>query len=212
MAETPELRTQQLQELVLAELCRVIELQVDGEPVAWKPIRSELSSKHHILFFCYLEAPCQVDDQPVEIVIRDHSFPELENQLRLALRPRRTKRLRANVAPLVIRTERIMLSELSTDDAQDARRMRAVVAPADYEADAGSNAKVEPLPDKPFPQEPLPRESIAEVSENAASDAAAESNEDVRTTSWARFIVFSVAIVFLALGGWLWFKQMGRTG
>ena len=133
IASTPEARTQQLQPLVLDELCQVLELTVDGQSVAWQPIRSELSSKHHVLFFCYLEAPLQIGEQPVEIEVRDRSFPKLENQLRLALRPRRTQRLRANVAPLVIRADRIMLSEIAKEDADAARRMRAIVAARDYD-------------------------------------------------------------------------------
>lgn len=227
IADLPEQRIEQLRDLVLTELARVIELRIDGVPVSFTPVGSELSSKHHILFFCYFEAHCQIVDRPVEIVIHDRSFPKLENQLRLALRPRRTKRLRSNVEPLVIRSDRIMLNELPSDIQKDARRIRAIVAPSDYEAPSRGVAEVattpptsvssevarDPIPDAELP--PQVSEEAAKGPDPVASDRMMDRDQsfsrlDSANVTWAQGVLIALALLFIVSGIWMWQTQSRR--
>lgn len=128
IAETPQARIEQLREILLVEFANDLQLEIAGQAIELTPVSSELSSKHHVLFFLTIRGEYEMSTEPREVELVDAMFTNWKNQMRLAIRPRQTEMFEANVEPLIVRAERLELWKLAEDDAQAARRMHAYAA------------------------------------------------------------------------------------
>lgn len=184
LASTPDGQLDQLRAISLEELMTAITLEIDGVPLELKAVRSEISARHHIRFYCYLEAKLEPLAGERRFQLIDGSFPELQNQLRIALRPRGTELGRTNVAPLIVRADRIYMIDLSRDDRLDARTIRATFVDPNVEASPIANdpeSEVDPSPadsvDESTDLEPTSEPSNSELPAVPTQSAAPKPSE-----------------------------------
>lgn len=223
LADSIESRLDQLREASLQHLAEQLKLKINGEPVSWTSLKSEVSSQHHIRFFVYLEAPIDVNTSELSIEIRDNTFSWLRNQLRPALRPRGVKLTRSNVPPMVIRSERVYVSELPKDDQQLATRIYAVMqsTAADEEA-VSSRSELQQesskpvrqpseTADAPVDQAPQPQDDDDD-SETITSGDEPESNQEAETTEEPenQFPMF-ILLLFGGLVMYIVFRRLARA-
>jgi hypothetical protein len=171
LASTPAGQLDQLREIILEELKSVVTLEVDGQRLELKAIRSEISARHHIRFYCFLEAELEPLAGERSIRLHDGSFADLQNQLRIALRPRGTELVRTNVEPLIVRADRLYLIELSPDDQHDARTIRGSFVDPNIEVDESPSveSQVAANEDPPAPNDPA-RQSVNDVVEPESTE------------------------------------------
>lgn len=196
LAETVEGRLDQLRLMINDELSSSIEIQIDGEAAVLTPVRTEISARHHIRFYCYLEAPITPRVGPVELQLFDNSFQDLQNQLRIALRGRRVELERSNVPPLIVRCERVFMVDLSAADAQDARTIRGVFLDPSVEAQKPERTVEESSVEEA--EEPLIED--AAIAEAAQPTAAEKSSAEPPSEFPTQFVVAFSAMVCLFVG------------
>lgn len=98
---------------VLAKIAEQLQITCNGERVHIRPVSVELSPRHHVNALAKLEFGLSADEK-IHLIIKDELFDDKNGAVKYALKPKKSALLlRSNVAPILIRAERIELNGLS---------------------------------------------------------------------------------------------------
>ena len=103
------------QTAVLAEIARQLDVTCNGKRVDIRPVSVELSPRHHVNALARLEFDLPQADK-IRLIAHDFLFQGNDGAVKYALKPKQsTILLRSNVAPILVRAERVELNGLGPE-------------------------------------------------------------------------------------------------